>query len=87
MKNRIDDFIETLTEDEVSQLMYRISMRVLIPQYFTKEDIHDMIEECSDSDSDLTDSIFNYLIDYFRGGSVLEENIFSVIEEYLNNEE
>ncbi len=45
MKNRIDDFIETLTDVEVSQLMYRISKRVLIPQYYTKEDIKNMFEE------------------------------------------
>ena len=50
MKNRIDDFIETLTDVEVSQLMYRISMRVLIPQYYTKEDIKNMFEEYPDSE-------------------------------------
>ena len=45
MKNGIDDFIETLTDVEVSQLMYKISKRVLIPQYYTKEDIKNMFEE------------------------------------------
>jgi hypothetical protein len=52
MKNRIDDFIETLNEDEVSQLMYRISKRVLIPHYYTKGDIKFLLEECyQDSES------------------------------------
>jgi hypothetical protein len=45
MKSKIDDFIETLTEDEVSQLMNKISKRVLIPKYYTKEEIKNMFEE------------------------------------------
>jgi hypothetical protein len=86
MKNRIDDFIENLTEDEVSQLMYRISKRVLIPQYFTKEDIKNMFEEDFE-DCDLL-KIFNNLIVLFDGGrpQVLEETLHNIIYDYVYKE-
>jgi hypothetical protein len=44
MKNRIDDFIDNLSEVEVQQLMYKISKRVIIPQYYTKDLIKTMFE-------------------------------------------
>ena len=45
MKNRIDEFVDNLSEVEVQQLMYKISKRVIIPQYYTKDHIKTMFDE------------------------------------------
>ncbi len=45
MNNRIDNFVDNLSEVEVQQLMYRISKRVIIPQYYTKDHIKTMFED------------------------------------------
>ena len=45
MKNRIDEFVDSLSEVEVQQLMYKIPKRVIIPQYYTKDHIKTMFDE------------------------------------------
>lgn len=45
MNNRIDDFVDNLSNEEVQQLMYKISKRVIIPQYYTKDHIKTMFDE------------------------------------------
>ena len=44
MNNKVDEFVDNLSEDEVKYLMYRMSKKIIIPQYYTKEHIKTLFE-------------------------------------------
>lgn len=85
MKNRIDNFVDNLSEEEVRQLMFKVSKRVIIPQYYTKEQIRTKFEE----DFEDTDLIKRYNRETKLNGLLkttdedVFENIFQDLRQYL----
>lgn len=85
MKNIIENFVDTIPEKEVQKLMYKISKRVIIPQYYTKEHIRTKFEE-NFGDTDLMKRInretkLNNLLK--TKDEVVFENIFQDLRQFL----
>lgn len=87
MNNKVDEFVDNLSEEEVKHLMYRISQKIIIPQYYTKEHIKTMFEnQYSDGYESLIENTNKGEFDeVFEDLRVFFSNIPQELEDTIHN--